>query len=54
MECVSTMLAKLEHPERQKAPYPTHQMSKWFYDTSISTTTRAAPLWFFVGVGLSL
>jgi hypothetical protein len=54
MECMSTMLVKLEHPERQKNPFLTRQMSKWFYDTSTGTATRAAPLWFFIGEGLSL
>jgi hypothetical protein len=54
MECMSTMLAKLEHPEQQKAPFLACQISKWFYDTSTSTATRAALLWFFVGVGLGL
>jgi ABC-type amino acid transport system permease subunit len=29
-------------------------LSKWFHDISTGTTIRAAPLWFFVGVGLSL
>jgi hypothetical protein len=29
-------------------------LSKWFYDTSTSTATRAAPLWFFVREGLSV
>jgi hypothetical protein len=29
-------------------------VSKWFYDTSTGTATRAIPLWFFVGDGLSL
>jgi hypothetical protein len=54
MECMSTMLAKLEHLERQKASYLTPKMSKWFYNTSTSTATRVAPLWFFIGVDLSL
>jgi hypothetical protein len=54
MEFMPTMLVKLEHTERQKAPFLMCQMSKWFYDTSTGTATRAAPLLFFVGVGLSL
>jgi hypothetical protein len=54
MECMSTMLAKLKHPEQQKAPFLARQMSKWFYDTFTETTTRVALLWFFVGVGSNL
>jgi hypothetical protein len=54
MECMSTMLVKLEHPERQNTPYLARQISKWFYGTSTGTATRVAPLWFFIGDDLSL
>jgi hypothetical protein len=40
---MSTMVMKLEHQEQwEKLPYLAHQMSKWFYDTSTDTATRAA------------
>jgi hypothetical protein len=29
MECMPTMLVKLEHPERQKVPFLVRQM--WFF-----------------------
>jgi hypothetical protein len=54
MEFMSTMLRKAGTPKMTKKPFLTRQMSKWFYDTSTGTATRAASLWFFVGVGLSL
>jgi hypothetical protein len=36
------MVMELENQEQQKAPFLVHQMSKWFYDTSADTATRAA------------
>jgi hypothetical protein len=54
MEFMSTMLREARTPKMTKKLFLACQMSKWFYDTSIGTATRAASLWFFVGVGLSL
>jgi hypothetical protein len=34
-----------------KTPFLAHQMSKWFYDTSIGTATRAVRCGSFVGEG---
>jgi hypothetical protein len=43
MEWMSTMVMKLEHHEMtKKCPFMAHQMSKWFYDASTGTATRAA------------
>jgi hypothetical protein len=53
MECMSTMLMKLELPERQ-GPLPGTPNVEVVYDTSSGTAIRAAPLWFFIGEGLSL
>jgi hypothetical protein len=47
-------VAQSWNTQNDKKPFLTRQMSKWFYDTSTGTATRAASLWFFVGVGLSL
>jgi hypothetical protein len=56
MECMSTMLVKLEHQKRQKLhpPYLARQMLKWFYNTSTGTATRAARCDSLVGEGLGL
>jgi hypothetical protein len=54
MECMSTMMAKLKHQERQKSNFLARQMSKWFYDASTGTATRAAHCGSFVGEGLGL
>jgi hypothetical protein len=54
MKCMSTMLVKLEHQERQKSPCLERQMSKWFYDTSTDTVMKVAPCGSFVGEGLGL
>jgi hypothetical protein len=54
MDCMSTILVELEHQECQKPPYLTHQMLKWFYDTSTGTATRVARYGSFVGEGLGL
>jgi hypothetical protein len=54
MECMSTMLVKLEHQGRQKPPFPVRQMSKRFYDTFTDTATRAARGGSFIGEGLGL
>jgi hypothetical protein len=51
MECMSTMLVKLEHQERQKPPYLAHQISKWLYDISTGTATKAARCGSFIGEG---
>jgi hypothetical protein len=50
---MSTMLAKLEHPDDNKPPSWRAKCQNNF-TTSTGTATRAAPLWFFVGEGLSL
>jgi hypothetical protein len=52
VECMSTMLVKLEYQEQQKAPFLTRQMLKWFYDTSTGTATRAVHCGSFIGEGL--
>jgi hypothetical protein len=54
MECMSTMLVKLEQQGRQKPLYLVRQMSKWFYDTSTGIATRAVHCGSFVGEGLGL
>jgi hypothetical protein len=54
MECMSTMLMKLEHQERRKAPFLAHQMSKWFYDTFTGTATKATCCGLFVREGLGI
>jgi hypothetical protein len=54
MECMSTMLVKLEHQERQKSHCLERQMSNWFYDTSTGTATKVAHCGSFVGEGLGL
>jgi hypothetical protein len=42
------MVMKPEKPRMAKCvPFLARQMAKWFYDTSTSATTGAAPLWFF-------
>jgi hypothetical protein len=42
MDQMATMVMKLEQQEQQKSSsFLTHQMSKWFYNTSTGTATRA-------------
>jgi hypothetical protein len=47
---IAAVREPLALPPLQEGPL----VSKWFYNTSTGTTIRAAPLWFFVGEGLSL
>jgi hypothetical protein len=50
------MVMKLKTENDKKNPFLARQMSKWFYDTSTGTATRAARCGFLFekGFGLSI